>query len=627
MTLPASIALLSAGVACLVAAMSAQFSRAPGWRDHRYFTFAALAVAAFNALNLPTTSQALPDEVVIICTRLQIAAAVLHDWAWLRYTSVLLGRPGSRTDRVLTAALVAVTVVGISTPLLVHGDIQTRAVALIDAVYRTPDVTPAGVVGWALVLGVLLVPIARLAHAARLHLPGARLQLAALAILLLMGVNDALVAGRLLDGVYLVDLGSLFPLVAMSTSFTSRFVREARVLGSLRSELERQVLDRTNELGRAHDALRRAEKLAALGQFAAGVAHEVNNPSAVVSANLQYLNEAEAEGLSRSGRDAIQEALQSVQRISAIVRQLLDAGRLAASSEPTRGVEVHQLGDSTLTVARARMGKRVALSNQLPQAIYVSGQESVLVQVLVNLVVNGMQSIPEHRSDGQVVLRAELEGDGVRLVVEDNGAGIEPDVLRRVFEPFFTTKPFGSGTGLGLAVSRSLITSLGGDLRLESRPGTGTRAIVELPRAEAPAPELASAPDRLPARAKRRLLLVDDEPAVLSSVRRLLEQHYRVEVASGVDDGLGLLEASPGFDVVLCDVMMPAGGGERFYQSLLGTRPSLARRVVFLTGGAVTESARRFLHEQPQPVLHKPLDLGELARAAETVSDPGNGLH
>ena len=123
------------------------------------------------------------------------------------------------------------------------------------------------------------------------------------------------------------------------------------------------------------------------------------------------------------------------------------------------------------------------------------------------------------------------------------------------------------------------------------------------------------------------MLLVDDEPAVLTSVRRLLEQHYRVEVASGVDDGLGLLETSPGFDVVLCDVMMPAGGGERFYQSLLGTRPSLARRIVFLTGGAVTESARRFLHEQPQPVLHKPLDLGELARAAETVSDPGNGLH
>ena len=627
MTLPASIALLSAGIACFVAAMSGQFSRAPGWRDHRYFTFAALAVAAFNALNLATTSRAVPEEVVVICSRLQIAAAVLHSWAWLRYTSVLLGRPGSRTDRGITAFLAALTVLGISTPLFVHGAVETHAIEWLDAVYRTPDVTPAGVVAWTVIVGVLLIPMARLFRGWRLRIPGAGLQLTGLAALLLMGINDALVGGRLIDGLYLVDLGSLLPLVAMSYSFTSRFVGEARVLESLRGQLERQVLDRTDELGRAHDALHRAEKLAALGQFAAGVAHEVNNPSAVVSANLQYLSEAEGDSLSRSGRDAIQEALQSVQRISAIVRQLLDAGRLAASSEPTQGVEVRPLADSALAVARARMGKRVALTNQFPERLYVTGQESVLVQVLVNLVVNAVQAIPEHHADGEVVLRAEVQGDRVQLVVEDNGTGMEPEVLHRVFEPFFTTKPFGSGTGLGLAVSRSLITSLGGDLRLESRPGNGTRAFVELARAEAPAVVMPRAPGLVAVGPKRRLLLVDDEPTVLSSVRRLLEQHYRVEVASGVDDGLVLLDTSPSFDVVLCDVMMPAGGGERFYNTLVGSRPSVARRVVFLTGGAVTDGARRFLHAQPQPVLHKPLDVGELARAADAVSNTTSSLH
>jgi CheY-like chemotaxis protein len=208
-------------------------------------------------------------------------------------------------------------------------------------------------------------------------------------------------------------------------------------------------------------------------------------------------------------------------------------------------------------------------------------------------------------------------------VVEDNGAGIEPDVLRRVFEPFFTTKPFGSGTGLGLAVSRGLVVSLGGDLRLESQPGQGTRALVELARADAPVrdePRPALARQTGP---KLRLLLVDDEPGFLSSVRRLLEARYRVEVASGVDEGLACLAVEGAFDLVLCDVMMPAGGGERLYQTLLGSQPALARRIVFLTGGAVTEGARRFLHAQPQPVLHKPLDLGELARAAEAVA-PGD---
>ncbi len=443
-----------------------------------------------------------------------------------------------------------------------------------------PYFTLAGDLAWAFVLAVLLVPMVRLARAWRLRVPGHRCS-SWPSRPCCSWANDALVVARVYPGPYLVDLGFLLPLAAVGYSLTSRFVGDARSLALLRAELERQVSERSAELGRAQDALHRAEKLAALGQFAAGVAHEVNNPSAVVSANLQYLSEAEAEALSHSGREAIRESLQSVQRITSIVRQLLDAGRLAASSEPTLGVELRPLGDSALTTARVRMGKRVALANLLPEGIHVSGQESVLVQVLVNLVVNAAQAIPEHRSDGRVVLRAEATDDRIQVVVEDNGPGIEPEVLRRVFEPFFTTKPFGSGTGLGLAVSRGLVTGLGGDLRLESRPGVGTRALVDLVRADAPPPERVVPAAASSLGPKPRLLLVDDEPAVLSSVRRLLEQHYRVEIAAGVDDGLGLLESGPGYDVVLCDVMMPSGGGERLYQTLLGTPalPGAAGRV------------------------------------------------
>jgi signal transduction histidine kinase/ActR/RegA family two-component response regulator len=621
MTLPASIALLSAGIACFVAAMSAQFARAPGWRDQRYFTYAALAVAAYTTLNLPTNAHVLGDEAVVICSRLQIAAAALHMWCWLRITSVVSGRAASsRLDRALGVGLGVLAAIGVATPLFVHGSVHQHSVLGLDATYRTPYVTEAGSIAWGLILALLLVPLTRLARAWRLRVPGAAVQFVALALLLAFGVNDALIVSRVYQGPYLVDLGFLLPLAAVSYSFTSRFVGDARALATLRGELERQVTERTTQLGHAQAALHRAEKLAALGQFAAGVAHEVNNPSAVVSASLQYLSEAEADALSESGREAIDEALRSVQRISAIVRQLLDAGRLAASSEPTQGVALVPLGDSALRVARARLGKRVALANHLPAGIHVAAQESVLVQVLVNLVVNAVQAVPEARADGRVNLQAELDGSRVRLVVEDNGAGMEPEVLRRVFEPFFTTKPFGCGTGLGLAVSRGLITGLGGDLRLESRPGIGTRAIVELPRAHAPVVTPAPTGGLRALEPKRRLLLVDDEPAVLSSVRRLLEQYFWVEIASGVDDGLLRLESGAAFDLVLCDVMMPAGGGQRLYQTLLGQRPSLARRVVFLTGGAVTDGARRFLREQPQPVLSKPLDMGALARAAEAVT-------
>ena len=622
MTLPASITLLSTGIACFVTVLSWLFSRAPGWRDQRYFSVAALAVSVYAALNIPTTGAVGSDAAVVICSRLQVAAAALHAGAWLRYTSVLLGKQRSRVDAAIDLALCATAVVGVLSPAFIPGGVRIDWYDPLRVAYRTALMTPVGDAAWAGLLGLLVLPLLRLLKAHRRGVPNAGIQFLALCVLLAMGANDIFVAAGVFNAPYLVDLAFLVPIAAVGYSNAVRFVADARALAALRAELERQVAERTAELGRAQDALHRAEKLAALGQFAAGVAHEVNNPSAVVSANLQYLNEAEAEALSSSGREAIQESLQSVQRISSIVRQLLDAGRLAASSDPPQGVEVRPLGDHALSAARARAGSRVALANHLPGGICVSGQESVLVQVLVNLVVNAVQAIPDHRGDGRVILRAVAEGKRVQLVVEDNGTGMEPEVLRRVFEPFFTTKPFGSGTGLGLAVSRGLIAGLGGDLRMESTPGAGTRAIVELARAEPPRARDPRLVHKSPDGPALRLLLVDDEPSVLSSARRLLEQYYRVAVASGVDEGLAQIDSTDpenGFDVVLCDVMMPAGGGERLYTTLLGRRPSLARRIVFLTGGAVTEGARRFLYTQPQPVLHKPIDLRDLASAAERV--------
>ena len=251
----------------------------------------------------------------------------------------------------------------------------------------------------------------------------------------------------------------------------------------------------------------------------------------------------------------------------------------------------------------------------------------MLLQVVANLVANAVQSISDHRGDGHVIIRATEAGDRVQLHVEDNGCGMEPDVLRRVFEPFFTTKPFGSGTGLGLAVSRGLVLSLGGDLRLESTPRQGTRATIELLQADPPKEEPRGRDARTAhPEPRRKVLVIDDEGAVLSSLRRVLEPRYGVALASGVDEALERLHAES-FDFVLCDVMMPGGGGERLYRTLLGRSPTLARRVVFFTGGAVTEAARQFIHAQPQPVLSKPLDVEDLGRIAERMCGGGALTH
>jgi signal transduction histidine kinase/ActR/RegA family two-component response regulator len=626
MTFAASIALMSAGIACYVAMLSVQFSRAPGWRDQRYFSLAAFAAASYAALEVPTAAPLMSDTAVVLVSRVQLGIAALHTFAWLRYTSVLVGRPASRIDRALVWILAIAAAGAIVPGLYFTQEIRRHTFEPLGSTYRTAITTPLGDVAYATLLGLLLIPITRFAKAWRRGIPNAGVQLFALAFLLSLAVNDLLVVSQVYSAPYLVDVGFLLPVAAVGYVLTSRFVDDDRKHQALRCDLEREVAERTLELGRAQEALHRAEKLAALGQFAAGVAHEVNNPASVVSANLAFLDEMERDALSPDGRDAVKESIESVQRIGAIIRQLLDAGRLAASPEKRSSVALRRLGEASISVARARFGKRVRVTNQVPEGVHASGDEGILAQVVANLVANAVQAIPPHRSDGHVQIRAEEDGDRVRLHVDDNGCGMEPDVLRRVFEPFFTTKPFGSGTGLGLAVSRGLILSLAGDLRLESTPGAGTRATIELSRAAAPARGDVRQLPTASASRRQRLLIVDDEAAVLRSLRRLLEPRYGVDLASGVDDALALIQEET-FDLVLCDVMMPAGGGERLYSTLLGLHPAAARRVVFFTGGAVTDAARQFLKTQPQPVLYKPLDPEQLARIAEHVTrggGPGN---
>jgi len=620
MTFAASIALLSAGIALYVAVLARQLSRAPGWHDQRYFALAAVAVSGFALLNIPTTAPILSATGVFICSRIQFALAAVHTAAWLRYSTALVGRPGSQTDRRLLPVLGLFGAIGALTPAFVTSDVFTHTFRPLGIVYRSARMTVAGDLGYAVVLLLLLVPVTRFARAWRHGVANAGVQFLALVLLLLLSLNDTLVLAGVYSAPYLVDVAFLIPIAAVGYSLTWRFVEDARALKALRDGLERQVAERTAELGRTQEALHRAEKLAALGQFAAGVAHEVNNPAAALAANLQYVQEHESEELSRNGRDALDESMKAVQRIAAIVRQLLDAGRLAANPEPRTSVAVGPLAEGAISVARARFARRARLRNLVPEGLYVSGQEGVLTQVLVNLVVNAVQAVPEGRTDGEVSVSVEPAGDRVRLVVTDNGAGMSSEVLGRAFEPFFTTKPFGSGTGLGLAVSRGLVGSLGGELWLESELGCGTRGVIELLKAESPDPGADAGSGQL-AGPCRKLLILDDETGVLRSLQRLLETRYEVRVASGVDEGLARLDGEL-YDLILCDVMMPAGGGERLYQSLLTRAPSMARRVVFFTGGAVTDAARSFLLHQPQPVLFKPLDLDQLARLAERMATP-----
>jgi signal transduction histidine kinase len=611
MTLAGTIAVMSVALACYVAALSRRFSLAPGWKDQRWFSAAALAVATYSALNVPTTF-GLSDGLVVACSRAQIAAAAMHSAAWIRYSSVHLGTR-TRLEHRLLVALAAIAALGALTPAVHPGETFTHRFEPLGLTYHSAQTSWFGDLALAFIIGTLAVPVIRFGRAWRNRVPHAGVQFAGLTFLVLMGTNDALAVAGVYAAPYLVDLGFIVPIAAVGYALTSRFVADARALDALRAELSRRVDERTAELTRTQEQLHRAEKLAALGQFAAGVAHEVNNPAAVVSANLGYIADCESDALSDDGRDAVRESVSSIQRISAIVRQLLDAGRLASDANTSRPVALRPVVDEAARAARARYGRRARISNRVDTEITAFGQEGVLAQVLGNLVMNAVQAIPENDCTGEVRVHAEAEGERVVVVVEDDGCGMEPDVLRRIFEPFFTTKPFGSGTGLGLAVSRGLVLGLGGDLRFESTPGAGTRAFLELRRAPPPGSADPGTPRRH--RSGRRVLVIDDEGAIRSSLRRLLGAHCSVVIAEGVDAGLRLLD-DDSFDLVLCDVMMPDGGGERLFRTLLARDPAAARKVVFITGGTVTANARDFLRAQPQPVLFKPFNVEELELAA-----------
>ncbi len=355
MTFAASITLVSAGIALYVAVLSRQLSRAPGWAEQRFFSVAALSVAAYGLLNIPTTAPVLSDDAVVSCSRLQVAAAALHSWAWLRYSSVVVGRPGSRTDRLLVPVLAVCGLAGALTPWLIPGGVRTHVFAPIGAVYRTAVMTTAADLDYALVLGLLSVPAARFARAWRRGVPNAAVQLLSLVVFLLLSVNDVLVSNGLYAAPYLVDIAFLVPVVAVGYVITGRFVGDAREHQELRHHLEREVQERTADLVRTQAALHKAEKLAALGQFAAGVAHEVNNPAAVVNANLDYLSETNRDALAPQALDALAESKTAMQRIAVIVRQLLDAGRLAASPESRTAAAVRKIAGGAFSVARARL--------------------------------------------------------------------------------------------------------------------------------------------------------------------------------------------------------------------------------------------------------------------------------
>jgi PAS domain S-box-containing protein len=363
-----------------------------------------------------------------------------------------------------------------------------------------------------------------------------------------------------------------------------------------------------------HRRLAQAERLTSLGTLAAAVAHEINNPLTYATIALSRVEHGLA-ALDASGelREQVRHVRDGMDRVVAIARDLtryardgaVELGPVDLASVLARALELvgHELDGG------GRVERRLA---PVPP---VEGHAIRLEQVFVNLLVNAAHAGRGTAAD-RIAIETAVEDGAVRVVVADNGVGMTDAVRERAFEPFFTTKPPGKGTGLGLAVSRTMVEAMGGRVELDSRPGAGTRVTVWLRPATGRGPEPAAPP--APRAARRRLLVVDDEPKIREVIRLLLgDTHDIVDVGDGAAALAALEEGA--FDVVLCDLMMPGMNGMELYRAIRERHPGVERRIVFVTGGAFGAEVRGFLDGTANPRLFKPFTGAELDRAIAAV--------
>lgn len=378
------------------------------------------------------------------------------------------------------------------------------------------------------------------------------------------------------------------------------------------------VLENITEIKRAEEALRQqqealyqSEKLATMGSLLASVAHELNNPLAVMHMQLDLLVE---ETQHHTLHKRILEVRETTERCTQIVQSFLT---LARRSTPQR--TPIQL-NAVVTAALQLLGHTLRLDNivvrqQLAEDLPLIGANAAqLQQVFMNLLLNAqhaLQGLSDPSALRQVTLTTCFDAPRQRVSLEiaDTGPGIPIWLEERIFEPFFTTKPVGVGTGLGLSVCRGIIEGHGGSIRVVHRPDSGAVFQIELPAAAVPVPEFVEGA-MLPA-AAGTIIIVDDEVGIANGFARLLRRDgHTVDTAKNGREALHMLQTRQ-YDLILCDLRMPELDGPGLYRAVADQQPHLLSRFIFLTGDTLSQEASGFLAQAGAPHLVKPFSSTE----------------
>lgn len=423
---------------------------------------------------------------------------------------------------------------------------------------------------------------------------------------------------------------------------------------SLRYAMQRSMTEALRE------RLMHSDRLAAIGQLAAGVAHEVNNPAAFLLGNttlgLELLDAMEAKltelretlveklgpdhaeivaasieetGLAgdiKEQREMLQDSAEGIDRIASVVRDLGSFARIQGAEVSL--VDLNRVVEAACNLTRAEVRHRAALALDLGEIPTIVGHEARLTQLFVNLLLNAAHAIEvgtsaEHRV--AIKTSATNDGQGIIVTVVDTGAGIPAERIDKIFEPFFTTKPQGKGTGLGLTLCAETARSHRGSIEVESTIGEGSTFTVFIPADTGlvadpyvPTPDGGTLVPQT-----GRILLIDDEPQVLKSMARILGKHHDLVALTDAKEALDELSSDAAFDVVFCDLMMPGLDGPAFYDHLEAHHPDMLERVVFVSGGAVTPRTQDFVRERPVTVLGKPMRPDRLRKIVSRIISEG----
>ena len=381
--------------------------------------------------------------------------------------------------------------------------------------------------------------------------------------------------------------------------------------------------------------LAQSDRLASMGMLAAGIAHEINNPLAYILYNLESattemrkLLEGVGKGANESSErknlmppalledllEQYDDALVGAHRIRDIARGLGTFSRVERNQ--LAPVDLRQVIEAAVNMAFNEIKYRARFVKDFGEVHNVMASDGRLAQVFLNLIINATHAIDDGDFEGnEIMVRTWTEGDDACAEVRDTGCGIDPNHLDMLFEPFFTTKEIGTGSGLGLAISKNIVEGYGGTIEVVSEVGRGTSFTVRIPFRR----EVVAANPEVPLDCEEepescgRILVVDDDSFVRAAIVRMLSAHEVLEAVCG-ETAREILAVDRGFDLILCDVMMPEVSGIDLHEWLVSECPELADKVVFVTGGAFTPRTRDYLKQVDNLCLEKPLDERTLSK-------------